>query len=332
MRTIALIPAYKPNERLIDLVMELKKRGIDPVVVDDGSSHKFDEIFDYVAAYARVVRYSPNKGKGEALKHGLSYIKEHFEKPYVVVTADADGQHRVEDIIKVSQVASEHKSTLVLGKRILGRSAPFKSRLGNGTTRLFYYLTTGRRIYETQTGLRAFDDSLLDRYIDLPGHRYEYEMDVMLISSDIDIIETQIETVYFDNNSASHFRAVKDTHLLHREYARYKIPSLITAVFDYLAFALTVLLTHTFLIPNICVRTASFILKFILCRTVKFSEKAGLLRYLLTSAAVIILDTLVIWGFSAIGMNVFIAKLISGILMIGVSIGLRILFERIHIC
>lgn len=328
MRKIALIPAYKPSYKMTDLVMELQKRSFEIVAVDDGSTHKYEEVFGYVGLYAKLIRHKVNKGKGEALKTGLRYIKEHYEAPYIVVTADCDGQHRVEDIVNVAAEGEAYPDSLILGRRELDKTAPFLSRLGNGTTRVYYFATTGRKIYETQTGLRAFSDKLVDKYIDLPGKRYEYEMDMMLISSDGDIREVPIETVYFDNNADSHFNPFKDTLTLWSEYIRYKIPSLITAAVDYAAFVLAALFSGTFLIPNLIVRTATFVLKYILNKKVKFSEKAGIVRYLVTSLAVILLDTAVIWGFTALGMNVYVAKLISGILMIGVSIGMRMLFMR----
>ena len=328
MRKIALIPAYKPSYKMTDLIMELKKRSFEIVAVDDGSGRKYEEVFGYVGLYAQLIRHKVNKGKGEALKTGLRYIKEHYEAPYIVVTADCDGQHRVDDIEKVADEGELYPDSLILGRREMDKTTPFLSRLGNGTTRVYYYVTTGRKIYETQTGLRAFSDKLVDKYIDLPGKRYEYEMDMMLISSDGDIREVPIETVYFDNNADSHFNPFKDTLTLWSEYIRYKIPSLITAAVDYAAFALAVLFSGTFLIPNLIVRTATFVLKYILNKKVKFSEKAGIVRYLVTSLAIILLDTAAIWGFTALGMNVYVAKLISGILMIGVSIGLRMLFMK----
>lgn len=328
MKKIVLIPAYKPSHRMNDLVMELKKLSFEIILVDDGSGRKYEETFEFAGAYAGLIRHRVNKGKGEALKTGLRYIKKHFEAPYIVVTADCDGQHRVEDIVKVADAGEQYPESLILGKRELTKSAPFLSRLGNGTTRLYYFVTTGRKIYETQTGLRAFSDKLVDKYIDLPGKRYEYEIDMMLISSDADIRQVQIQTVYFDNNADSHFDPFKDTLTLWIQFVRYKIPSLLTAGIDYAAFALIYLISGAFLIPNLIVRTATFIIKYVLNRKVKFAEKAELFRYLITSAAIILLDTGVIWGFSALGMNVYLAKLISGILMIGVSIGLRMLFMR----
>ena len=224
MQKIALIPAYCPENRMIELIKELDTRGFAVVVIDDGSGEEYDELFTAARQYASVKRYTPNRGKGEALKCGMRYIKERYQAPYTVITADADGQHRVEDIVKVADAAAEHPDSLILGKRLLDKSAPIKSRIGNGITRVLYRMTTGRRIYETQTGLRAFSDRLLPRFLRLPGHRYEFEIDMILDASNTDIIEVDIQTVYFDNNAASHFRPLQDTVSLNKEFLRYKLP------------------------------------------------------------------------------------------------------------
>lgn len=330
MQKIALIPAYQPDSRMLPLVKKVKRLDFTVVVVDDGSGADYDDAFESAKEYADVLRYVPNRGKGEALKHGLRYIQEHFSPPYTVVTADSDGQHRLEDIVKVSRIAAENPKSLILGKRPLDKSTPIKSRIGNGITRVLYRLTTGRKVYETQTGLRAFSDTMIDRFLKLPGSRYEFEIDMMLISSDIDIIETEIRTVYFDNNAATHFRPIADTVALNKEFILYKLPSIFSGCVDYLLFMALTGLTNLLLVSNIGARILSLALKFLLNRTVFFAEKAPIGQYLITSAAVIVLDTLCLWGLYAAGMNPYYAKLLSGILMIFVSIFLRMLFVKLN--
>ena len=328
MQRIALIPAYCPEDRMTALVKELHGMGFTIVAVDDGSGAQYDAVFGAVQSFATVLRYQPNRGKGEALKHGLRYIRAHFQPPYTVVTADADGQHRTADIEKVCQTAQEHPDSLVLGKRPLDKTSPIKSRIGNGITRVLYHLTTGRKIYETQTGLRAFSDRLLPRFLDLPGHRYEYEIDMMLNASDLDIIETEIRTVYFDNNAGSHFRPIPDTVLLDKEFFRYKLPSIIAGTAGYLLFVILAAVTKTWLLPCIGTRVFSLLLKHILDKAIPFAEKPPVGRYLTVSLIILLCDTAATWGLVTIGMNVFLAKLLSAILMIGVSIVLRMIIMK----
>lgn len=329
MQRIVLIPAYCPEDRMIPLLKALHELNFSIVVVDDGSGAEYDGIFDEASLYADVKRCQPNRGKGEALKYGLGCIKGQFQPPYTVVTADADGQHRVEDIIKVSETAVQHPDSLVLGKRDLDKSTPIKSRIGNGISRVLYHLTTGRKIYETQTGLRAFSDRLLPRFLKLPGHRYEFEIDMILDASDLDIIEIGIETVYFNNNAASHFRPIEDTVSLDKEFFRYKLPSIIAGAAGYLLFVVLALFMHAWLLPCVIARVFAQMLKLILNKAVSFSEKPSIGRFLLTSAILLLCDTAAMWGFTALGVNIYAAKLISCFLMICVSISVRMLFMRI---
>ena len=311
---------------MLDLLKELGGLNFSIVVIDDGSGAKYNDIFTKAQAYADVQRYLHNRGKGEALKYGLRYIKEHFQPPYTVTTADADGQHRVEDIDKVANAAQQHPGALILGKRNLDKSTPIKSRIGNGISRVLYLLTTGRRIYETQTGLRAFSDTLLPRFLKLPGHRYEFEIDMILDASALDIIEVEIQTVYFDNNAASHFRPFADTVSLDKEFLRYKLPSLIAGAAGYLLFVILALVLRPWLLPCVCARVFTILLKAVLNRVVPFTEKPPVGRFLITSVIILLCDTAVMWGLTAIGVNIFLAKLIASLLMIGVGILTRMMF------
>lgn len=329
MERIALIPAYCPQDRMLTTLRELNQSGFTVIVIDDGSGAAYDAVFDKATQVADVKRYALNKGKGEALKYGLSYIKDRFKPPYTVVTADADGQHRTKDIVKISEIAVSHPDCLVLGKRDLDRSTPIKSRIGNGISRVLYRLTTGRKIVETQTGLRAFSDRLLPRFLKLPGHRYEFEIDMILNACDLTIIEETIETVYFDNNAQSHFRPLQDTVSLDKEFIRYKLPSLIAEAAGLLLFAVWAAMSGMWLLPCIGARVFSLLMKYILNKAVYFSEKVSAGRFLITSLILLICEIAAMWGLTALGVPVFAAKVLSSLLLIGVSIVVRRVFMRI---
>ncbi|MCR5173058.1 MAG: glycosyltransferase, partial [Oscillospiraceae bacterium] len=105
MKRIVLIPAYMPDEKLIEVAHGMFDEGFAVVVVNDGSPEEYDGVFEKVAPYAEIIHHQENRGKGEALKTGFVFIKNHYEPPYTVVSADADGQHKVEDILRVVEVA-----------------------------------------------------------------------------------------------------------------------------------------------------------------------------------------------------------------------------------
>ena len=137
---IALIPAYKPSDVLLTLVRDFISNGFVVVVVNDGSGMEYKHIFEECASCVILLTHDINKGKGGALKTGLRYISEHMPDTSTIVTVDADGQHRVEDALKIAHLASKEKNTLVLGSRKLNHNIPLRSKFGNAITRLKSFL------------------------------------------------------------------------------------------------------------------------------------------------------------------------------------------------
>ena len=72
----ALIPAYQPDERLIEIAKQLAANGFHVVIVDDGSGDEYADIFFELLSYADILNHKQNRGKGVALKTGLEAIAE----------------------------------------------------------------------------------------------------------------------------------------------------------------------------------------------------------------------------------------------------------------
>ena len=155
MREIVLIPAYRPDECLCELVERLSAEGFSILVVDDGSGEAYRPVFEQVKAYARVLTAEKNGGKGSALKKGMAVLKDHFPEMEYFITADADGQHRVEDILRVRQEL-KNGASFVLTMRKLHRNIPLRSKIGNDMSRFIYTLLSGHFLRDNQSGLRGF--------------------------------------------------------------------------------------------------------------------------------------------------------------------------------
>jgi len=297
---IALIPAYKPSELMLTLVHRLHADGFSIVIVNDGSGEEFQELFANCMPYGVVLSHPKNAGKGRALKTGLAYIAEHFEQDIIVVTVDADGQHKAEDALAVCRLAEKSYNTLVLGSRKLKGNIPFRSRLGNTITRLVYMLITGLRVHDTQTGLRAFHASLIPALLKVPGDRYEYEMNMLLhfSQSKIKILEHDIETIYIDDNAHSHFSALKDSFRIYKEILKFSAASFTGFIVDYVIFSLLTLLTNRLYLSNIVARIISATVNFSLNRKFVFRSKESLLRsaikYFSLALVILISNTLVL--------------------------------------
>lgn len=219
----ALIPAYQPDKRLIEIAEQLTAKGFQVVVVDDGSGKEYADVFHELLPFADVVTHRTNRGKGAALKTGLAAIEEKGGAEYVVVTLDADGQHSIDDVIRVAETAEKNKEALILGMRGFDTNVPVKSRLGNNITRCVFSFVTGVKVQDTQTGLRAFSNQDVAFMQQIEGERYEYEINVLLecAKRNRKICEIPITTIYLDDNKSSHFHAVRDSFLIYMEILKH---------------------------------------------------------------------------------------------------------------
>ena len=117
IQRIALIPAYRPCERLPEILKELNELGFAAVTVNDGSGGGYEEIFEAAGQWSAVLEHKVNCGKGSAIKTGLCYIAGKFREPYTAVTLDADGQHPAADALRVCEAAEKDPEALAVGCR-----------------------------------------------------------------------------------------------------------------------------------------------------------------------------------------------------------------------
>jgi len=213
-----LIPAYKPNIMMIDLVDTLLKEGYLVTVIDDGSGEEFKDVFDSLNKEVKLLKHEENMGKGRAMKTGFTYILENNPNSKGVITVDADGQHLPEDIKKVKDKLIDKQNKIVIGSRLFKGNVPLRSRFGNGVTKFVFAVISGLRLEDTQTGLRGIPYSYLEEMISLDGERYEYEMNMLMhiAKNKIPLIEVPIETVYIEENASSHFNTIKDSAKIYK--------------------------------------------------------------------------------------------------------------------
>jgi polyprenyl-phospho-N-acetylgalactosaminyl synthase len=152
-RVYVVVAAYNEAAVISRVVSEVKSAGYAVVVVDDGSR---DETADAArGAGAIVVQHPFNLGQGAALQTGIDFAVARGAE--VVVTLDADGQHRVADVAGLVEALAQEQADFALGSRFLGRSPDLPSlrRLMLKVATLFTRTTTGLRITDTHNGLRA---------------------------------------------------------------------------------------------------------------------------------------------------------------------------------
>ena len=216
MNYVIIIPSLEPDDKLVPYVNELLSAGIKKIiVVNDGSSENCKYIFDTIEEIeaCHVLTHHINRGKGAAIKTALKFYTENITGFSGVITVDADGQHSVNDVLKMCKAMDEHPDSFVLGCREFGEETPQKSLYGNRITSFAMKLFYGISLTDTQTGLRGIPQFMIEGLKTVRGTRYEYELNMLIHAKGncIPFVIVPIETIYFDNNSASHYRPVIDS-------------------------------------------------------------------------------------------------------------------------
>ena len=247
-----IIPALDPAGELVSYIEQLRTLGFAPIIViNDGSDASYASLFDRISKIpgCRVLEHAVNLGKGRALKTGLNDCLLHYPGVPGVITFDADGQHQPEDALLVANALAQNPNKLVLGSRVFTRGVPWKSLAGNLLTRWLFAFLAGKRVSDTQSGLRGIPRSAIPGLLRLAGERYEYEMN-MLVSAEmlaLSILEQPIQTIYVDDNRASHFNPVVDSMRVGFVLVRYYVSSLIAAGLDLAIFSIVFGLTSNIL-------------------------------------------------------------------------------------
>lgn len=241
MNNAVIIPSLEPDEKLFNLVDELFYVGfVCIIVIDDGSGENYKAIFNEIEKKGcKVVHHKKNMGKGEAIKTAIRFIKKDFPNINGFITADSDGQHSPKDILSISKALDENSEHIILGIRDFTlHTVPFRSKMGNAFSSLFFRINTGLKCIDTQTGLRGIPSSIADFALQIEGSRYDYEMNFLLdsVKSGIKLKMISIETIYENNNKKSHFKTISDSVRIYKTPLKFVLASLTCAIFDLTLF------------------------------------------------------------------------------------------------
>ena len=242
---VAAVPVYNPEPGLVGLCEALQKMFRTVIVVDDGSVEHVED-FAKLPLGVQLVKHDINRGKGRAIKTAFEWIKKNVPEAKGVVFADGDGQHRTEDVADVAARMLESGRVTMGVRDFTNAGIPFRSRFGNVLTSFLVRVLFRVKIYDTQTGLRAIPAKMFDAMIATPGERYEYEMRIFGVMRDLRerLEQVPIQTIYIENNRASHFRPFQDSVKIYKglfgmtiaRFLKFALSSLIGFVTDNLVF------------------------------------------------------------------------------------------------
>ncbi|WP_339148077.1 MULTISPECIES: bifunctional glycosyltransferase family 2/GtrA family protein [unclassified Sutcliffiella] len=298
-RVTVLIPAYNPDYKLMELVKKIVKKGFQQIlIVNDGSKSECEPIFNQIKKIEQctILEHDVNYGKGQALKTAFSYFLDTFPDNLGLVTVDADGQHAVEDVEKVSQRLRECPDCLVLGVRdFSGEDIPFRSRFGNMLTKGVARFACGIKITDTQTGLRGIPSHFVRKLLSVAGQRYEFEMNMLVECkpNNVEIEEVKIQTIYIEENESSHFNPIKDSIRIYAVFLKFAFSSALSFILDIALFALFVMILNGIfiesyiIIATVIARVLSALFNYTVNRKVVFKSTSShtLIKYFALAVA-----------------------------------------------
>ncbi len=190
-----VVPAYNEASVVHDVVRDLRSEYGNVVVVDDGSR-------DATAAEARrggatVLRHLVNRGQGAALQTGIDYSVQ--QGAGIVVTFDADGQHRVEDVDRLIEALEKTGADIAVGSRFLDQrsNVPALRRATLRTAALFMRITAGMALTDAHNGLRAFRRSAAEKiHLTIDGMAHASEIVDQMVRLRLRVTEVPVVIHY----------------------------------------------------------------------------------------------------------------------------------------
>ncbi len=208
MKYCIIVPTYNNDKTLINVLEDVLKESQNIIVVDDGSTDTTKEILSEYSDI-QIIGYPNNRGKGHALKMGLrKAIDQRYD---YAVTIDSDGQHHADDIAKLVAKFQEFPGKLIMGSRNMKQAdVPGKSSFGNNFSNFWFWVETGIRLSDTQTGFRAYPLMPI-KNMSFFTNKFEFEIEIIvrLAWKNIKFAETPIKVDYPEDR-VSHFRLIHD--------------------------------------------------------------------------------------------------------------------------
>lgn len=215
--TCIIVPSYNNDKSLMQVINRITPWGLTIIVVNDGSTDRTEELLrenreSIGGKHPLVVlKHERNQGKGYALRTGFYRAMEMGFR--YAITIDSDGQHFPEDIPLFLDAIEKNPETLVVGNRNLqSENMPAKNTFANKFSNFWFYVQTGQKLKDTQTGFRLYPLSKLKglKYI---TSRYEAELEILVFAAWNGVKIKSVDVgVYYPpkGERVSHFRPVSD--------------------------------------------------------------------------------------------------------------------------
>ena len=203
MKITVGIPAYNEEKNIASIIVKLKKIADVVIVCNDGSTDSTSEIAQNLGAV--VINHTKNLGYGAGINSIFHKAKEIGSE--ILITFDADGQHRIEDIDRVIKPISDGQSDIVIGSRFLDDSEkeiPNYRKVGIKVITKITNTSIKKQLTDSQSGFRAYSKKVLGQLSPSEsGMGVSTEILIKASSKNFRISEVPIKILY-DGKTSTH--------------------------------------------------------------------------------------------------------------------------------
>ena len=202
MKIIIGIPAYNEEKNIASLLIKLKKISENIIVCNDGSNDLTGKIAKELGA--TVIEHERNLGYGSAIKS--IFLKAREINADVLVTFDADGQHRIEDINAILEPIKNNIADIVIGSRFLNNNQeiPKYREIGIKAITKLTNVTGGTKITDSQSGFRAYSKKILEK-IEPKESGMGISTEILIKTQKAGFIITEVPiTILYEGDTSTH--------------------------------------------------------------------------------------------------------------------------------
>jgi glycosyltransferase involved in cell wall biosynthesis len=197
------IPAFNEEKNIASIILQLQKITKNIIVCDDGSQDMTAEIAEKLGT--ELIKHEKNLGYGAAIRS--IFLKAREMNVDALVTFDADGQHRIEDIEKVLKPIKDENADIVIGSRFLNEpeNVPKYREIGIKAITSLTNATTGEKITDAQSGFRCYNKKVL-KNLNPSEYGMGISTEILIKASKLKfkIVEIPIKILYDGDTSKHH--------------------------------------------------------------------------------------------------------------------------------
>lgn len=196
MSLTIIIPCYNEEESIPrvfpNIISFAKEHKIKIIAINDGSSDNTNNLLKEYTIHSNfiAISYKVNKGYGGALKTGFRACETDY-----CISIDADGQHYLEDVVRLYKMILKTEADLIVGSRKNEKEASLLRNFGKKIIRAFAKLTMKIPIYDINSGMKIYKTNLLKQYLHIcpDGMSFSDIITLVFIHQKHFVLETPIK-------------------------------------------------------------------------------------------------------------------------------------------